>query len=293
MSATDDPELRLDAFRLQVAALQSAARGDTRGSRSLVAQAMRTLPGDVPTEIASLAQLAEAELAEERPREASALLADALEKADSIGSSDEVRVALARRRAVCLIALEDFDAVEALFTSAAALSSPRNVAFLRTEQARLLLDAGAPERARAVLPPLESHAAQDLQLRAEILVERSRLHRAGGRDAAAESDAADARESALEAVAPVPYFAASVALAELAGDRGDRLAAYASLAKAWATLAALLGREVARSWVEPCLAAHRLRWGDEAFATARHAYESQRRQACESQRRPSGVWGAP
>lgn len=279
MSATDDPELRLDALRLQLAALESAARGDTRGSRSLVAQALRTLPGDVPTEIASLGQLAEAELAKGHAREASALLADALLKAACVGSTGEVRIALSRRRAACLIALEDFDAADALFTSVLGLSSPRIASFLRTEQARLLLDAGVPERAQAVLPPLESQDPQDLQLRAEILVERSRLHRAAGRAAEAESDATNARESALEAVAPVPYFAASVVLAEIADERGDRLAAYASLAKAWATLAALLGREVARSWVEPCLAAQRLRWGDEAFAAARQAYESQRRQA--------------
>ena len=100
---------------------------------------------------------------------------------------------------------------------------------------------------------LPSDDVDDLQLRAEILVQRARLARGAGDIAVARTHATAAHDAALAAVAPVPYFAASVELAEALDAAGLRVDAYTALATAWGTLSDLLGSEVARSWVEPCL----------------------------------------
>src|ERR1700730_10852383 len=61
---------------------------------------------------------------------------------------------------------------------------------------------------------LPSDDVDDLQLRAEILVQRARLARGAGDIAVARTHATAAHDAALAAVAPVPYFPARVELAE-------------------------------------------------------------------------------
>jgi hypothetical protein len=172
------------------------------------------------------------------------------------------------------IALGDLAAAEADAAAACALADPRIGAFLRTEQARLLLDRGHTAAATRVLPPTP---ATDAQLLAEILVERARLARLTGVTASALDLATKARASALEAVAPVPYFTAAVEQSQALDLMNDRKSAYAALTAAWGSLADLLGRDVARSWVEPCLFALRIRWGDAAFAAIKREHDARRR----------------
>src|SRR6185437_12532454 len=125
--------------------------------------------------------------------------------------------------------------------------------------------------AQAILDAID--ASGDAHLRADILVLRSKLARAGGQFGGAVEFAKSAREAALEAVAPVSYFAAASELAQSFDAQGDRKSSYGALATAWATLGDLLGDGVARSWVEPLLLAFQVKWGDQAFARAREAYE--------------------
>ncbi len=93
----------------------------------------------------------------------------------------------------------------------------------------------------------------------------------------ARREAERARAESLEARSPLTYVGAAVALAGMAEAAGDRLGAYASLAKGWATLSDLLGSEQARGAFEPALLDLKARWGDEAFASVKAEYEESRR----------------
>ncbi|KVD68441.1 hypothetical protein [Burkholderia ubonensis] len=282
------------ARSLQLAASLRSALGQSEAARALADQAAAVLPGDVPTEIAALVRQAEADEAAGRWRDAARRYGMALDEArqtpigadasvpppsgtppPSAPQSDATRlIALLRARAACLIADGAYAEAAADFDAACALATPPIAAFLRTEHARLLADAGAFDAARAALPPPDPN---DAQLAAEIGVEHARLERAAGHWSAARLAAGAARARALEAVAPVPYFAASVELAEIHDALGERTDAYGSLATAWATLSDLLGADVARSWVEPCLLALRMRWGEAGFDQAKRAHDDRRR----------------
>jgi len=97
-------------------------------------------------------------------------------------------------------------------------------------------------------------------------------------DLAAASDAAEqARQHALEAVAPMDYLASCVALAELADRRDNHVEAYEVMAVALVTLGDLLGLDRARALAEPELRDLQRRWGVQEFATVKAAYEEQRR----------------
>jgi hypothetical protein len=70
---------------------------------------------------------------------------------------------------------------------------------------------------------------------------------------------------------------AAIAIAELADSEGDRATAYESLAKAWVTLSDVLGGEAAKAAIQPKLQALQNKWGNDAFASVRSAYEARRR----------------
>jgi hypothetical protein len=156
-------------------------------------------------------------------------------------------------------------------------SLPELAGFVHTEHAGLLLQYGHLPEATQLLASLP--APQSDHLRAELLVMRARAARAAGDTAQALQYAREARDAALQAVAPVSYFAAAAELAEACDSLNGRTQAYGALATAWANLADLLGEPVARSWVEPLLLAYRMKWGDAEFTAARQGYESARKSA--------------
>lgn len=97
-------------------------------------------------------------------------------------------------------------------------------------------------------------------------------------DLAAATDAAEqARQHALDAVAPMDYLASCIALAELADRLDDHTRAYEVMAVALVTLADVVGPEQARALAEPELLDLRRRWGVEEFAAVKAAYEERRR----------------
>jgi len=95
--------------------------------------------------------------------------------------------------------------------------------------------------------------------------------------AAATAAAEQARQHALDAVAPMDYLASCIALAELADRVDDHVRAYEVMAVALVTLADLLGRDQARTLAEPELRDLQRRWGPAEFAAVKAAYEERRR----------------
>jgi hypothetical protein len=269
---------------LQLAATLRRSSGQMEKARSLVAQAADTAPRDQPLAVSIAAERAETAFAEGRYENALSAWNDALDKAQEAGLKADGKSALLRRRAVAFLALRqigparnDFDLAWELV---AATHGPEIAGFVRTEEANLLLQHGYSDHAEQVLSILETgllEAAKDPHLAAEILVVHARLARATKQGHAAVEYALRARSAALKAIAPLSYFAASVELAEALEAQGKLAEAYGTLATAWATLSEVLGKDAAQSWVEPCLMAYQLKWGEANFAQARKEYEATRR----------------
>lgn len=262
------------ALTLQLAAALQLAAGDAESSRALSQNATKIAPENLPVTVASLAGQAEVAATQGRYRRAAEIFTASLENARAAGLPSSSQIALLRRRAACRLATGDYAAADSDFAAACQLASPRIGSFLRAEQSRLLFDAGQTDASARVLP--EPNMA-DPQLVAEIEAQNARLSRITGDIAEARKHAIAARSAALTAVAPVPYFTASVELAEALDVLGRCAEVYAVLATTWATLSDLLGSGVAQSWVEPCLLAMRLRWGDAEFNAVKQAHDARRR----------------
>jgi tetratricopeptide (TPR) repeat protein len=151
----------------------------------------------------------------------------------------------------------------------------------RLEMAGGWLEGGNPEQAERVVGEVVAWAddAGDHALLSEAHLVLLSVALARDDHQAADACAVTARAEALAAGAALPYLTAASAAATLADGRGDRIAAYASLATAWVTLGDLVGRESARAMVEPVLLGMRDRWGADGFEAAKNAYESRRRAA--------------
>jgi hypothetical protein len=87
----------------------------------------------------------------------------------------------------------------------------------------------------------------------------------------------EARQHALDGVAPLAYVAAAIAESSLAEHAGDDESAYGSLATGYATLGDLVGKQVSASTVEGPLLELRRRWGPDRGAAAKAASEATRR----------------
>jgi hypothetical protein len=263
-----------EARCLQLAATLRRASGDAASSRMLTERAAAVATVDLPLAVSILAERAEALAAQGEHRQAAETWTECLEKARQARLAPPGLIGLLRRRAAVYIGVGELSRAAADFAESCGLADERVAGFLRAEQARLLLDHGyAAEAASALL----AADVADPHLRAEILTLQARMARESGDAATARDRALTARAAALEAVAPVAYFAASVELAEALDAAGLRVDAYTALATAWGTLSDLLGRDLANSWVEPCLLAFRLRWSDAAFAEAKAAHDARRR----------------
>jgi len=264
------------ALTLQLAAALKLVAADAESTRALSQNSAKVAPENLPVTVASLARQADVAATQGRYRRATEIFSASLDNARAAGLPSASQIALLRRRAACRVATGDYAGADSDFSDACQLAYPRIAALLRIEQSRLLLDAGELDAAAAVLP---EPIAPDSQLLAEIEAQKARLARASGDIDAARKHATAGRSAAVSAVAPVPFFTASVELAESLDVLGERDAAYTVLANSWATLANLLGSGVARSWVEPCLLAMRLRWGETQFNAIKQAHEARPRAA--------------
>ncbi|MEJ2853705.1 MULTISPECIES: hypothetical protein [unclassified Saccharothrix] len=288
-----DPATAAD--RLVEAAGVHGQSGDQRGRATLLTQASLLLRvvdrpddaasaaraawdtgADVVTRRAAAVELAEVARSKGDPDTATAWLYRALPAADDPDPVGRARV---------LVRLANLEAAAGRFTAAVraceeaveALDGSDEATRVRLELSGALLGAGHPGRATDVLDQAMT-ATDDPAVLAEghLVALAIALRQHDG--VRARASAASARAEALRAGAAVPYLAAAAAQADLADSAGDLVGAYESLAKAWVTLGDLLGREVGRAMVHPLLLDLRSRWGTEAFAQAKAAYEQRRRQ---------------
>jgi tetratricopeptide (TPR) repeat protein len=271
---------------LQLAATLRRSGGQTGEALSLVRRAAAVAASDLPMAVSIHGEQAEGAFADGQYEQAVAAWTVAINQAGKAGIGPDGLSAMLRRRAASWMALGqveqaggDFDEAWRLVKAAHGADKAR---FVRVEQAGRLLQYGhvapADRVADNIKADLENESASP-HLLAELYVLRARLARAVGKLPTAADYAGRARQAALDAVAPVSYFAAAVELAEALEGQGDRIGAYGILATAWVTLADLLGQETAGSWVEPCMLGYKIRWGDPAFLQAKAGYEAQRREA--------------
>ncbi|MEA2224180.1 MAG: hypothetical protein QOH83_2556 [Solirubrobacteraceae bacterium] len=273
-----------EARCLQMAATLRRSGGELDKARLLIERSLAIGPDDDRLLLSILAEQAEIAFASGELDDAIDVWSAALERAPRAALAADGTSALLRRRAAALVAVDrvadaatDFDAARRLLADE---HDAQLTGFVRTEQARLLLDDGHLTEAERVLAQLADELGgppQDQHLLAELLVARARIARLGGHAKEALADAGEARAAALAAVAPVAYFGASVELAEAQAALDQRAEAYGTLATALATLGDVIGVDAARSWVEPVLLALRVRWGVAAFDEAKADYECRRR----------------
>jgi hypothetical protein len=268
-----------EARCLQLAATLRRFGGDEAEADALLRQAAAREVEDLPLAVSTQAEAAEQAHAAGRMDEALAAWTTCLATAEAAGLGASGMIALLDRRSEAALALGRFDEADADLQRACFLDDAETSQRLRAQHAGRLLDLEEVHRAAAALPSTD--ATQDAETRAMLLTQQARLARLEGDIDAARRHAEAARVAAREALAPLPYFTASVELAEAFDAAGDRPHSYGALATTWATLGDLLGCDVARSWVEPCLLALKLRWGDDAFAAARQTYEATRRAVVE------------
>ncbi len=270
---------------LQLAATLRRAAGQIGKARSLVERAMASsVRDDQPLAVSIAAESAETAFAAGNYQGAVSAWNEALYKAQKAGLKADGRSTLLRRRAAALLALRQIGPARNDFDQAWGLVAAAHgqiiAGFVRTEEANLLLHHGYLDDAKQILGRLDNglpDGPKDPHLEAEIFTVHARLARTAKENLAALQYARLARSAALEAVAPLSYFAASVELAEVLEAQGELAEAYGALATAWVTLSDVLGRDAAQSWVEPCLMAYQLKWGEVIFAQAREEYEAARR----------------
>jgi tetratricopeptide (TPR) repeat protein len=269
---------------LQLAATLRRSSGQVDEARSLIERAANSAQEDLPLLISIAAESAETAFAQGQYANAVSAWSEALDKAQDAGLKPDGRCALLRRRAQAFLALGQIGPAKSDFDRAwdlvAAAHGHETAGFVRTEEANLLLQYGHPDDAEQILSALNTGllgGPTDPHLAAEMFTVRARLARAADQDRVAVEYARRARSAALKAVAPLSYFAASVELAEALEAQGSLVESYGTLATTWATLSDVLGGDAARSWVEPCLMAYQLKWGEAIFAQARKEYEATRR----------------
>jgi hypothetical protein len=203
------------------------------------------------------------------------------------------RAAITRRLALCEAESGHADVARQLFAAARAAHRGAHDllggAWVALEHANCAQECADLENASRALGvarrDAEALALADVpedalaHLRSELELARARLSAAHGALEPAETSARAARELALQAGSPVGYFTAAALLSQYADLREARLVCYTALATAWVTLGDVVGREIAKSWVQPLLEIYRAKWGDEAFDAVKREHDDLRRAA--------------
>lgn len=274
---------------LRFAAALRRYAGDPAGAIALADRAAAAAPDDPAMAMAADIQHAEAAAVDGRYAEADVFWTSAIDRADrqEVAATAADRGGLLCARADARIssglvaaAASDFDRAHELLSTNGDVTAAHAV---RVRQGIALLQLGYVAEAHAVSDTLDRVLAGVWEVSPHLLAEAdvlaARVARANDDFETAAQRAEQARARALDAVAPVIYFAAAVEIAEGQQATGSLEGAYGTLATASATLGDLLGRDVARSWIEPCLLAYQARWGDASFAAAKESYEARRRAA--------------
>jgi tetratricopeptide (TPR) repeat protein len=236
-----------------------------------------------PPRVSALTELGESALAAGDTARAVGAYKQALEEGAPAGMPVAVQAALLRRQAVALQhdgrhdeAVEALRRAQELYRDA---GDQQEALAAQVEEATLLQGTGDLEAAARVAAAARTAAEAASDRRALANLDLLAAGRAVDEERAEDALAATraARDHALAAVDPVLYTGAAIAESELAEAAEDRVGAYRSLAAGWASVSELIGSEPARMAFEPRLAALRERWGADAFAEVRAAYEEGRR----------------
>ncbi len=273
-----------EARCLQLAASLHRSAGETEKGRGLIEEAGQIAQPDDILAVSIAAERAETAWVEGRYQDAVTDWTMAIDTAQTAGLAAGGLSAMLRRRAAASVKLGRIEDLLRDYDEACRVIAPSQgievVHLIRIEEATALCEQGWVNEAEQVLTRLKldfvDHSASS-HVMAELLTLRARMARVSGQYEAAVEMARRSRDAALQAVVPVSYFAANVELAESLSAMGDLSTAYGTLATAWVTLSDLLGKDVAASWVEPCLLGYKIRWGDEVFQKAKATYETQRR----------------
>jgi len=264
-----------EARCLQLAATLRRSAGDAVRASMLAERAAAINPEDSTVGVSIAAEQAQSAFDQGRFQESIAAWDRAIDLASAAQSLPQAVSTLLRKRAATCAATGAIDRASQEFEKAAQLLESSGdisaAGFVRVEHAGMLAQQGRADAAGQLLDSIDTK--DDAHLRAETLVLRAKLAREAGRFEESIGYATAARDAALQAVAPVSYFAAAGELAQNFDALGDFTNSYGALATAWATLGDLLGEGVAKSWVEPLLLAFKFKWGDEQFARSKKAYE--------------------
>jgi hypothetical protein len=309
-AGTDPPDIDAEFRRVAVI----AADGDLVAARSALRRLADRAAATGRTSAASRALRLSAALDRVLGDTADAV-ATARRAADLAGDDHDLAAAL-DELGEALLALDITAPAADAFGRAAAAASAGGLATataLRRKQAYALAAAGRPGESAAILRELAG-ASTDPAQRAEILVQAAAgaAGTAGARElwiaarealdahdnralradlafvaaaealragdlAGARTQVREARQHALDGVAPLAYVAAAIAESSLAEHAGDDESAYGSLATGYATLGDLVGKQLSASTFEGPLLDLRGRWGPDRFAAAKAAYEATRR----------------
>ena len=263
----------------QFSATLSRLLGDLEGSRTRALRAVRLSAKGSAGAVSARAELGETALAAGDPAAAARAFGSALDHARAVSLNPGDRSGLLRKQAAALAATGEVGAAVAALDEASALLDDAGERSLATraqiEAATARQDAGQSEEAdarriRAFLRARndgDHHALADL----ELLETAAALHQ--GDAATALAAAIRGRDHSLRATAPISYIAAAMAMTELYDKAGDRANVYATLATGYATLGDLLGQESSHEVFAPKLREYRDRWGADAFANIKSAYE--------------------
>jgi tetratricopeptide (TPR) repeat protein len=258
--------------------------GDTQGAWEAVGRARRLAPVPSKAAVEAAAEYAEVALVHGDLEGAVAAISDALDHRRQLGIAENGTDArLERQRGVVNGALghaadaaTDMDRAARAFERIGDGTSARRVL---VEKATLLQQAGSIDAYEAAARDARAAVvrADDQALGAELDLLDGAAAVIAGRLDDAEALTRTARDKALASVQPTTYVGACVALSEIADIRGDPVGAYEALAVGWATLGDLVGRDAAGTVFRPRLEELEQRWGVEAFARTREAYEDRRR----------------
>lgn len=228
-------------------------------------------------------ELAEIALVEQDLEGAAKFFEHAISEGQRAGLTNLALAQLLRKRAAALAISEKFDqAVQELDKAHARLKDAGEESLaLRVliESATACQRSGDKEHAKERLHHAINIAnvQEDKLALADLhLLQSTQAIEARDFDAATQA-VISARQYSLNAVAPLSYVSAAIALSEISELKGDRLAAYEALVVGWVTLADLLGREQAKSIFEPKLRDLNSRWGSAVFQKTKLAYEAQRK----------------
>ena len=264
-----------------LAATVSRLTGDLDGARERASRALSVVPPGSPAATAATMELVDVALAERNPMEAASLVGRVLTSATT-GLAANVRATLLRKRASALAseghlqeAIADLaNAVTILREKGEAPAARRTMVELATALEQSDVESAERVRAEALA---DATAASDFAVIADLSLLEAAHAVTENDSSAAMAAAVRARDAALAGVSPAAYTSAATTIAKLAEASDDRVGAYEALAVGWVTLRDLVGASLARNAFEPLLLGLRSRWGAEAFAAVKGAYETRRR----------------